>query len=174
MTGVATPRQPGQFGGGGDFVSFPFYGPWGNWYPWYSPGFGWYAGYVGYNPWNYGATCWNWGIYGPWYDPYGYCWGAYSAPFYVGVSIGGEGGGGEAKASHKTTGDVRILATPKTAKVYIDNALVGTVDEFDGLNDHLRNRERAPRARHQGRRVSSRTRRKSSSNPAARRPCESR
>ncbi len=128
-------RQPGQFGGGGDYVSFPFYGPWGGYYPWYSSGFGWYAGYMGYNPWYYGATCWNWGIYGPWYDPYGYCWGAYSAPAYFGVDIGG-GGGGEAKA-RKTTGDVRILTTPKTAKVYIDNALVGTVDEFDGLNDHL-------------------------------------
>lgn len=136
VTGLAAARQPFSGGGGGDFVSFPFYGPWGQWYPWYGSGFGWYAGYYGYNPWNYGATCWSWGIYGPWYDPYSYCYGSYYyPPAYYGLEIGG-GAGGAAKA-HKTTGEVRLLANPKTAKVYIDNALVGTVDEFDGLNSHL-------------------------------------
>jgi PEGA domain len=138
-TGVATARQPfGGGGGGDDFVSFPFYGPWGNWYPWYTPGFGWYAGYMGYNPWYYGATCWSWGIYGPWYNPYSYCWGSYYWPpasSYYGVEIGGGGGG--APRPQKTTGEVRVLASPKDAKVYIDNALVGEVDEFDGLNSHL-------------------------------------
>ena len=30
-----------------------------------------------------------------------------------------------------------MKASPATAKIYIDGGLVGTVDEFDGLNDHL-------------------------------------
>ena len=145
VMGLAAARQPGSGwggggGGGADYVSFPFYGPWGQWYPWYSSGFGWYAGYMGYNPWYYGATCWSWGIYGPWYDPYSYCWGSSYWPTsaYYGVEIGsGGGGGGAASKPRKTTGEVRVLATPKTAKVYIDGALVGTVDEFDGLNTHL-------------------------------------
>jgi hypothetical protein len=136
ITGFAAVRQPtlGPIWGGGDYVSFPFYGPWGGWYPWYTPGFGWYAGYIGYNPWNYAATCWSWGLWGPWYNPYSYCWGSYYfPPGYYGIDIGG---GGAAKAE-KTTGDLRVLASPKTAKVYIDGALVGTVDEFNGLNRHL-------------------------------------
>lgn len=123
--------------GGGDYVSFPFYGPWGGYYPWYTPGFGWYVGYMGYNPWYYGATCWGWGIYGPWYDPYSYCWSSYYWPSsaYIGVDIGG--GGGSSSKPQKASGDLRVIASPKTAKVYIDGALVGTVDEFDGLNSHL-------------------------------------
>jgi hypothetical protein len=138
ITGVATARQytgNGGWGGGGDYVSFPFYGPWGDYYPWYTPGFGWYVGYMGYNPWSYGATCWGWGIYGPWYNPYDYCWGSYYWPStgYIGVDVGG----GESPKSAKAPGDLRVLASPKTAKVYVDGALVGTVDEFDGLNSHL-------------------------------------
>jgi hypothetical protein len=132
ITGFAAPRS----GSGRDYVSFPFYGPWGQWYPWYAPGFGWYAGYIGYNPWGYAATCWSWGIYGPWYDPYNYCWGAYywPTPMYYGVEIHGAGGSSKPR---QTTGEIRLLATPKEAKVYIDGALVGTVDEFNGLNSHL-------------------------------------
>ena len=72
-------RRPGHAGPrplpvipGGDFVSFPFYGPWGGWYPWCYSGFGWGLGFVYYDPWFYGPTSWYWGRYGMWYDPYAY------------------------------------------------------------------------------------------------------
>ena len=32
---------------------------------------------------------------------------------------------------------IRFRANPKHARVYVDGALVGTVDEFDGLSNHL-------------------------------------
>ena len=93
------------------------------------------APFLGYNPWNYGATCWQWGRYGMWYDPYSYCWQSYwLEPAYPGY------GSLDKPAAPKpvsTMGSLRIKATPDTAKVYIDNALVGTVDEFNGLSSHL-------------------------------------
>lgn len=137
IAGFATPRQPLVLGGGGgDFVSNPFWGPWGSWYPWYSS---WGFGYYGYNPWYYGATCWSWGRWGAWYDPYGYCWNSWNSYYWGAPTTYVEIAGthhNTAKLEPKT-GEIRILASPKTAKVYIDDALVGTVDEFDGLNDHL-------------------------------------
>ena len=127
IVGSAAVRPFNQ--GNPELVSFPFYGPWGLWYPWYG-GFGWNTGYVTYNPWMYGATRWYWSPYGMWYDPYSY-WD----PFY------GSRDSGYARERaprvEKTTGEIRIKANPDTAKVYIDNALVGTVDEFNGLNDGL-------------------------------------
>ncbi len=133
ITGLATPRVAGGIVSG-DFVSFPFFGPWGRYYPWYTPGFGWSVGFMGYNPWSYGATCWQWGRYGPWYDPYSYCWNSYWIPP---ASASSEAGRRAAAKPRETMGSVRIKANPATAKVYIDNALVGTVDEFDGLSNHL-------------------------------------
>jgi len=137
VTGFAAPRQY-NFGGGGsgdgDFVSNPFWGPWGSWYPWYSGGFGWGFGYYGYNPWYYGATCWGWGRWGAWYDPFGYCWNPYWGAPTTYVEIAGTSHRPKAEPS---TGKIRIITSPKTANVYIDDALVGTVDEFDGLSDHL-------------------------------------
>jgi hypothetical protein len=35
------------------------------------------------------------------------------------------------------TGSIRFRVSPKSASVYIDGALVGKVEEFDGLSDHL-------------------------------------
>ena len=35
------------------------------------------------------------------------------------------------------TGSIRLRASPSSASVYIDGALVGKVDEFDGFTDHL-------------------------------------
>ena len=136
MTGTAVAR-PAVIGGGGiNYVSFPFYGPWGHWYPWYG-GFGWNMSFVAYNPWYYGATRWFWGPYGMWYDPY-----MYWDPFYYGGGYSGGGGdynegGGKAPKEKKTTGSVRIKANPESASVYIDGALAGKVEEFSGLNDGL-------------------------------------
>jgi hypothetical protein len=137
VTGFASPRQPlTAGGGGGDFVGSPFWGPWGSWYPWYTPWYG--VGFYGYSPFYYGATCWSWGRWGAWYDPYGYCLGSYywGAPTTY-VEVAGTHHNYSSKIVEPKTGEVRILASPKTANVYIDDALAGTVDEFDGLNDHL-------------------------------------
>jgi len=111
-------------------VSFPFYGPWGYYYPWYGSGFYGY-GYLAYNPWYYGATSWGFGRYGLWYDPFGYNPYGYS-------SGGGYGYESEPEPeAERRMGSIRLRANPKTAKVYIDGALVGTVDEFDGFANHL-------------------------------------
>ena len=78
---------------------------------------------------------WGWGRYGMWYDPWGYY------PYYDPFMYGGGGGGGGGEYSEprerKTTGRIRLKANVKEAKVYVDGALYGTVDEFDGLSDHL-------------------------------------
>lgn len=115
----------------GDYVSFPFFGPWGRWYPWYTGGFGWNLGFVTYNPWRYGATRWIWGRYGLWYDP----WDYWLDPYWA--SSGYYRSEPSAPKPKSTIGSLRIKANPSSAKVYIDNALVGLVDEFDGLGDYL-------------------------------------
>jgi len=123
IAGTATARPDS------DFVSFPLFGPWGRWFPWFTGGFGWNTGFVDYNPWSYGATSWMWGRYGFWYDPFAYYWDPswYSASSY-----------GNRKAPEKVmTGSLRIKASPENANVYIDKALVGSVDEFNGLTNHL-------------------------------------
>ena len=131
LQGFATPRTDAH----GDFISFPFYGPWGSWYPWYAGGFGWYAGYYGYNPWDYPATCWSWNFWGPWFDPNSYCWDPYSGGSYPMYDPGSNDEHGSQPAA--TTGTLRIKANVATAKVYIDKAFAGTVEEFNGLGNHL-------------------------------------
>ena len=37
----------------------------------------------------------------------------------------------------ENAGSLRIRVNPAHAKVYLDGALIGTVDEFDGLSSHL-------------------------------------
>jgi hypothetical protein len=137
ITGSAAARPIGE--GGNDWVSFPMYGPWGRWYPWYGSGFGWSLGFITYNPWCYGATAWGWGRYGMWYDPFYYApyYGPLYSCGYSGFYSYGVGGGYSAPKARKTTGSLRLKVNPKEAKVYVDNALAGTVDEFDGLSDHL-------------------------------------
>ena len=134
MTGTASPRL-----NSGEWVSFPLYGPWGRWYPWYGSMFGWNLN-VMYDPWCYGGTSWMWGRYGVWYDPYSYYYNPiatsrYSCGYMYGPLVGGSGAGApRVKAS---MGSLRLKVNPDTAKVYVDNALVGTVDEFSGLSGHL-------------------------------------
>lgn len=134
--GVAVSR--GAFGGGGDltYVSFPFYGPWGTWYPWYGSGFGYNLGFVSYNPWYYGATGWGWGRYGLWYDPYAYY--GYDSYAYGGGSSGysESSSRGHARES-EARGSLRLKVNPSSARVYVDGALAGTVDDFDGFGNHL-------------------------------------
>jgi len=128
--GSAVPR--GVVGGGDiTFVSFPFYGPWGTWYPWYGSGFGYSLGFVSYNPWYYGATGWGWGRYGLWYDPFYYPYDSYS--------YGGGGGGSSHNYDRETPhhGSLRLKASPSSARVYVDGALAGTVNDFNGFSNHL-------------------------------------
>ena len=89
---------------------YPYYG-----YPFYGAGFG-YGYYGYYDPWWYGG-----------YAGYGYYGGGYS---------GGYGEGGE-YTTEAATGSIRLRASPSTAKVYVDGTLMGIVDDFDGLSNHL-------------------------------------
>ena len=131
LIGTAVPRSS-VIGGGNnfDFVSFPLFGPWGRWYPWCGSGFGSGFGFVGYDPWRYGATRWYWGRYGMWYDPWAYYWD----PLWM--TSGGMSADNTPRTK-PTTGSLRIKANVSDAKVYLNDALVGTVDEFDGIGDHL-------------------------------------
>lgn len=112
----------------GNAVSFPFYGPWGGWYPWCYSGFGWGLGFLYYDPWFYGPTSWYWGRYGMWYDPYAYFGDPYMT---VGASSS------SSSEEKLTFGSLRIKANVDEAKVYVDGALAGVVNEFNGLRDHL-------------------------------------
>lgn len=105
-----------------------------SYYPWYGSSFGyydpWYGGY-GYSRWHRypysGVFGFPFGFYDP-YSPYGYS----------------GGGGGYRRAARddqdgeRPTGALRLRANPTHARVYVDGALVGTVDDFDGLTGHLR------------------------------------
>lgn len=135
LQGYAVRRGSVEPGGGGGGVSFPLYGPWGSWYPWYSSGFGWNLGFVTYDPWAFGGTEWGWGRYGLWYDPFSYYPYSPYSPYYT-TSLAS---GLEDRVERDThpTGSVRLRVNPKEAKVYVDGALVGVVDEFDGLSHHL-------------------------------------
>lgn len=110
-------------------IAFPLFGPWGRWYPWAGSGFGYR--FLTYDPWYYGATRWYWGRYGMWYDPYSYYPNYYDDRYYGGRYER------EEDPTERRFGSIRIKADPKTAKVYVNGALVGIVDEFDGLTDHL-------------------------------------
>ena len=72
---------------------------------------------VGYYPY-YSPYYWH-GFYspfwGPWYWPPVYGYGYYSY-----------------------ASEVRVMATPREAEVYVDGYLVGTVDDFDGWSQRLR------------------------------------
>jgi hypothetical protein len=106
----------------------------------YSP---WY-GYGYYDPWLYGYGRWSrypygvgigmfgypYGFYDPYYDPYGYGYG-------YGGYAGSYGRRDDDDDDRAATGSIRVRANPRTARVYVDGALVGTVDDFDGFSDHL-------------------------------------
>jgi hypothetical protein len=101
--------------------------------PWYGGGFGfydpWYSGF-GYNHWRYSPYGLGLGVFGA---PYGY-WD----PYY-GYGGGYYAGGGQRseRDDDRPSGSIRLRANPSHARVYIDGALVGTVDDFDGLTSHL-------------------------------------
>jgi PEGA domain len=129
-TGYAVPRVTG---------AVPPGRPGGDYY--YYPGsFNWY-----YNPWGYGA----WGLGYIW-DPYwfgpGYG-GYYGGPIGYG-GYGGYSGGYSDSSGYSDSGgyagdyrrddqgvgvgELRIKVKPREAKVSVDGAFAGTVDDFDG------------------------------------------
>jgi hypothetical protein len=118
-------------------------------YPGYWSGYPygyWYSGF--YDPWYFGSNRWGWGMgYSGWhrpylYDPYGY-YGPW--PYYWGGSPYAGGSDDQDDDVDDETGALRLRVSPKDAKVYVGGALAGTVDEFDGLTDHLR----LPAGKHQ-------------------------
>jgi len=112
-------------------IAFPFYTQFGQYYPLFGSGFGYGYGYAYYDPWRYGATRWLWSRYGMWYDPWGY-------DPYGNVPYSSSGYSSSVRDTEpKRTGSIRLKSNQNKAKVYIDGALVGVVDEFDGLSDHL-------------------------------------
>lgn len=112
--GMAVPRSsvPG-YPGYPVYPIYPYYP--GYWYPWYG-GFGYGYGFGYYDPWYSGGYGYGYGAYG----------GGYSAD-----------SGGYSSNAYVETGSIRLKANVETAKVYIDGALMGVVDDFDGLGHHL-------------------------------------
>jgi PEGA domain len=120
----------------------PLFGTWARWYPWQSAGLGWNLGFIGYNPWRYSGTRWVFGRYGLWYDPwnpYGYYDPYYYDPYYgsYGYPASGRYADRDQSPAGPETGSIRLRVTPNTAQVYVDGTLVGVVDDFDGLRNHL-------------------------------------
>lgn len=99
-----------------------------------------YAGY--YDPWFYGSGYWSWSRYNAWHGPFLYEPLLYAQPYYWGSSAGSQR---DRTRDAEPTGSLRLRVNPKEASVYVDGALAGIVDEFDGLSDHLR----LPAGRHQ-------------------------
>jgi len=101
---------------------------WGGRYGYYDPfgiyGFG--GSYYGsYYPYGFGM---GYGLYSgfgwaPYYgDPFGDPYGGY----------GYDGGGSTTSYDRGEQGNLKLKVKPRSAKVYVDGYLVGTVDEFDG------------------------------------------
>ena len=132
---------------GSGYPSHPIHGY--PYYPTYShryyPGYG--GGYGYYNPWYYPYYGYGYGFgFGISYGyPYGGGYGAFGAPYFYDPYFSYGYGGAyysrddrdDRNDNRQPTGAVRLRANPRHARVYVDGALVGTVDEFDGLNDHL-------------------------------------
>ncbi len=116
IQGTAVPRQPGNYPVHPIYPVYPGY-----WYPWYGPGFGYGYGWGYYDPWWYG----------------GYPWGVWGYGGYSGGYSGGGGGYEGGESTREDIGSIRLKANVSDAKVYVDGALMGTVDDFDGLGHHL-------------------------------------
>ena len=138
----ARPFPNGRGGGSAYVTVLP---SWSSLYGGYYGGY--YNNYYGYAsaPWGYygGLGYWNrYGIYDPFlYDPFSYYGGFYGSPFAWSSAVVYGGGSysenREDRGSRDLNGSIRLKVNPKTAKVYIDGALAGTADEFDGLGGHL-------------------------------------
>ena len=119
------------------------YNPWNSYYhsryyPYYGYGYN-YGFYAGCG-WGYCSPSW----YDPFYNPFyrygysGYYPGyGYNDPNDPGYSSSSSGNRYSEPEESRRMGSLRIKAKPATAKIYIDGTLVGIVDDFDGLTNHL-------------------------------------
>ena len=106
--GQAVSRAPGQFPVYPYYPIYPYYPYYPYYYPYgYGFGFGYYSAY-------------------PWYGGFGGYYGG-----------GGYSEGGGSYTTEMATGSIRLRASPSNAKVYVDGTLMGIVDDFDGLSNHL-------------------------------------
>lgn len=110
------------------FSGYPYYGAYG--YPYYGSAYG-----YGYGFYPYGRSRWNDYPFGLSYGLFGYA--PYASPYDAMYSSGGYVGRRGDFDNDRPTGSIRLRAEPREAKVYVDGALVGIVDDFDGLRNHL-------------------------------------
>jgi len=126
--GVVRGGGGGVVRGGGGVAGGPrVVGPAYRYYrPYYYPGFAFGLGFYGYP------------YYSPYYYPFGY-YGAYGDPYgYGGYGYGGYGYGGYVSRDEaRGIGGVRIVDAPKDAQVFADGYYAGTVDDFNGVFQHL-------------------------------------
>jgi len=95
-------------------------GYWGGRYGYYDP----YGIYGSYYPYGMGL---GWGLYsGLGWSPY---WDPFGSPYGPGYD---DLGGSTTPYDHGEQGNLKLKVKPRSAKVYVDGYLVGTVDEFDG------------------------------------------
>lgn len=133
ITGFAQPR--------GETVGPSSPSIWVPYYPWYSYGpsshFGIWSRYSWYDPFGYPYAYgypYGYGGYGRFdYDPFGFGHHYWGAPHYVVVDDRYD----EERDRDRSFGSLRLRANPDHARVYIDGALAGTVDDFSGLSNHL-------------------------------------
>jgi hypothetical protein len=102
---------------------FGYYDPW-----WYGHGYGYYPGRWNRYPYGFGYGLLGYFPYAGYYDPY--------VPYGYGGSYYG-GSYRDDDRDSRRMGSIRLRVSPRVARVYIDGALVGTVDDFDGLVNHL-------------------------------------
>lgn len=104
------PYHPIYYGGRYVYGGYPYWG----WYGW---GYGWGYGYGAWGAWGgpgwYGSMWWpGWGWWGP------------PGPYYM--------------VPYGVTSDARLLVKPRNTEVYVDGALAGVVDNYDGVFQSLR------------------------------------
>ena len=135
------------------YYGAPFYA-----YPWFGASY-WYPGY---GAWSFGVSI-GFSSHGHYYAPYGaYGYGypyGYAYPYggYPPAGFGGYGtyvlppapgtsNGSSAQPDDERNnrevevspmGSLRLRVSPRTAQVWVNGALAGEVDDFDGLSSHL-------------------------------------